>query len=266
MRWRSPLLIGTILFLVFCVSPAPAIAQEDSQFARPPVGAHATSAALAPQGDAFGLGNQNLWIMAPHFAGHSNSLEYASFHFFDNPASATPQRFFAHIPLHTGAQIVQIECHIGDYSATNDVVLSFQRYSFDTNSDVPNQSFIRFFGATGTPGYEDVYFIPTASDGAIVLGEGSTRYAYYLSADVATDTSLRGCNVVWRRTVSPAPAVATYPVDVPTTHPYFRFVEALAAAGITGGCAAGSYCPDQPVTRGQMAVFLAAALGLHFPF
>jgi hypothetical protein len=42
-------------------------------------------------------------------------------------------------------------------------------------------------------------------------------------------------------------------------------VEALAAAGITGGCGPGSYCPASPVSRGEMAVFLATALGLHFP-
>jgi hypothetical protein len=48
-------------------------------------------------------------------------------------------------------------------------------------------------------------------------------------------------------------------------HPYFRFIEALAAAGITSGCGAGNYCPDRNVTRGEMAVFLAKALGLHFP-
>jgi hypothetical protein len=61
--------------------------------------------------------------------------------------------------------------------------------------------------------------------------------------------------------------VATFPNDVPTTHPFFRFIEALAASGITAGCSADSYCPDNPVTRGEMAVFLAAALGLHFnPF
>jgi hypothetical protein len=59
---------------------------------------------------------------------------------------------------------------------------------------------------------------------------------------------------------------ATFPNDVPTTHPFFRFIEALAASGITAGCDAGSFCPDDPVTRGQMAVFLVAALGLHFPF
>jgi hypothetical protein len=54
--------------------------------------------------------------------------------------------------------------------------------------------------------------------------------------------------------------------DVGVLHPYYRFVEALAAAGITGGCGGGLYCVNAPITRGEMAVFLAAALGLHFPY
>jgi hypothetical protein len=53
--------------------------------------------------------------------------------------------------------------------------------------------------------------------------------------------------------------------DVPASHPYFRFIEALAASGITAGCGGGNYCPSQNITRGEMAVFLAKALGLHFP-
>jgi hypothetical protein len=64
--------------------------------------------------------------------------------------------------------------------------------------------------------------------------------------------------------VSPAPGVARF-TDVPTGHPFFQFVEALAASGITSGCGGTNFCPDDPITRGQMAVFLAAALGLHFP-
>jgi hypothetical protein len=78
-------------------------------------------------------------------------------------------------------------------------------------------------------------------------------------------TRFQAVRLVYRLQVSPAPGTATFPNDVPSSHPFFRFVEALAAAGITGGCSAGSYCPDSPVTRGQMAVFLATALGLHFP-
>jgi hypothetical protein len=69
--------------------------------------------------------------------------------------------------------------------------------------------------------------------------------------------------IKYRRQVSPAPAVATFS-DVPTTHPFFQFVEALAASGITVGCGVGIFCPDAPLTRGQMAVFLSRGLGLHF--
>jgi hypothetical protein len=78
-------------------------------------------------------------------------------------------------------------------------------------------------------------------------------------------TRFTSVRVFYRLQVSAAPATASFPNDVPTTHPFFRFVEALAAAGITGGCGPGSYCPDSPVTRGQMAVFVATTLGLHFP-
>ncbi len=65
--------------------------------------------------------------------------------------------------------------------------------------------------------------------------------------------------------ISPAPASPTFG-DVPVTHTYFRAIEALAASGITGGCGNGNYCPNQFVTRGEMAAFFARALGLHFPF
>jgi hypothetical protein len=69
--------------------------------------------------------------------------------------------------------------------------------------------------------------------------------------------------VYWKRTVSSPPAAPTFS-DVPSSHPFFQFIEALASSGITGGCGGGNYCPDDPLTRGQMAVFLAKALGLHW--
>jgi hypothetical protein len=64
--------------------------------------------------------------------------------------------------------------------------------------------------------------------------------------------------------VSPAPVFPDFN-DVPTTHPFFQFIEALYASGITAGCGSGNYCPDAPLTRGQMAVFLSKALGLQWP-
>jgi len=70
--------------------------------------------------------------------------------------------------------------------------------------------------------------------------------------------------VHWHRTVSPPPAVASF-FDVPPTSPFFQYVEAIHAAGITAGCGGGNFCPDQTITRKQEAAFIAKALGLHWP-
>jgi len=78
-------------------------------------------------------------------------------------------------------------------------------------------------------------------------------------------TSLGAVRVYYRLQVSPAPPTATFN-DVPTTHPFFQFVEALSRSGITAGCGSGNFCPDAPLTRKQMAAFLSIALGLHFSY
>ncbi|MYE56997.1 MAG: insulinase family protein, partial [Acidimicrobiaceae bacterium] len=51
-------------------------------------------------------------------------------------------------------------------------------------------------------------------------------------------------------------------VDVSADHPYVDDIDRLAGGRITAGCATNPsrYCPDQHVTRGQMAAFLARAL------
>jgi hypothetical protein len=89
---------------------------------------------------------------------------------------------------------------------------------------------------------------------------------YVASINISTGSpNLRfgGLRVFFRLQVSPTPAGASF-ADVPPTHPFFRFIEALARSGITSGCGGGNFCPDAPITRGQMAAFLAIALGLHF--
>jgi putative cofactor-binding repeat protein len=42
---------------------------------------------------------------------------------------------------------------------------------------------------------------------------------------------------------------------------FCKYIEQFATLGITSGCSAGNYCPDDPVTRAQMAVFITKALG-----
>jgi hypothetical protein len=98
----------------------------------------------------------------------------------------------------------------------------------------------------------------------------NTSYTYYFDIQMPPGCNLgtfRAARAAYRLQVSAAPQVATFS-DVPLGHPQRQFIEALAAAGITSGCATGPlrYCPDDPLTRGQMAIFLSRALGLHWPF
>jgi hypothetical protein len=50
--------------------------------------------------------------------------------------------------------------------------------------------------------------------------------------------------------------------DVPTSYWAADWIEQLATEGITGGCSNDNYCPMNPVTRDQMAVFLVKNFNL----
>lgn len=70
----------------------------------------------------------------------------------------------------------------------------------------------------------------------------------------------RGQHPDWQ----PIPSSARFQ-DVPAGHLFSADIEWLAAEGITRGCnppANSRFCPDDQVTRGQMAAFLVRALGL----
>jgi len=56
----------------------------------------------------------------------------------------------------------------------------------------------------------------------------------------------------------PPPCTGTFD-DVPCPSPFADWIEQLSAEAITGGCGGDNYCPGNPVTRAQMAVFLLKA-------
>ncbi|MBL8175978.1 MAG: SBBP repeat-containing protein [Bryobacterales bacterium] len=47
-----------------------------------------------------------------------------------------------------------------------------------------------------------------------------------------------------------------YFTDVPSTHPQFPHIQKMRELGYTAGCTATTYCPNDSVTRGQMAAFI----------
>jgi len=61
--------------------------------------------------------------------------------------------------------------------------------------------------------------------------------------------------------VPPACVTPTF-ADVPCSSGFARWIDELAHRGITAGCGDGNYCPNDPATRGQMAVFLVTMFTL----
>ena len=61
----------------------------------------------------------------------------------------------------------------------------------------------------------------------------------------------------------PLPVTATRFTDVDAAHRYAAFIERFVELGVTRGCGDGTeFCPDDTVTRAEMAIFLTRAFGL----
>lgn len=84
---------------------------------------------------------------------------------------------------------------------------------------------------------------------------------------IGDELRLRQVVIYFERQIRPRSTLIFPPTfdDVPEDSPIFDEVEALYAAGISAGCDPNNYCPDAPVTRGQLALLMARALGLNWP-
>jgi hypothetical protein len=72
--------------------------------------------------------------------------------------------------------------------------------------------------------------------------------------DAGNDPECDPCNLSFSVNNQPIQTFA----DVPPTHPYYQYIEALYAAGLTAGCATNPlrYCPSTAMDRAQSAVFM----------
>ncbi len=158
--------------------------------------------------------------------------------------------------------LTYLELDSCDFNANNDVTLHL--YDCDYHGDCGPAVAVLSSASNDTPNACSFTFANIEPLGIVVdnlFGQITLR-AHTLGGDATT--VLNGAIIGYRLQVSPAPSLATF-ADVPTTDFAFQYVEALVAAGITGGCGGGNYCPDSPITRRQLAIFLSIALGLQWP-
>lgn len=100
-------------------------------------------------------------------------------------------------------------------------------------------------------------------------GSAGTQFAFNTANAVSNGLALR--YTVGDGSATPVPAATCAPAatptaaarvqtfaDVPLTHPYYPYIEALYQAGYTAGCSTNPlmYCPDKNMTRAEAAVFV----------
>lgn len=225
-----------------------------------------------PVPNAFGIQDEGIVTIPGYAFDGVNTTTTRDYDFLTGQVWKTAGNCCLYAPvvgLPNGANITQIVWYIKDNSTTGDFIGNLIRHTADSSIGTgQNREFLH--NSTGSVSGQGLVFANADIDHLLRadFGSGNVEVAnYVLQAsfpDNTGDVALQQVRILWRRQVSPAPGSATFN-DVPTSHPFFQFVEALADSGITGGCGGGNYCPNDPVTRGQMAVFLSAALGLHWP-
>jgi hypothetical protein len=165
--------------------------------------------------------------------------------------------FIASPNLPSGAMITSMELDFCDTNSTYDVSASLIICS-NMGADCAPQVGVSSTGAPGCGSVSESFTSPLVIDNS--LNQATVAVA---TASGDSTNSFAGVIIGYKLQVSPPPGSADFG-DVPTSHPFFQYIEALYHSGITAGCGGGNFCPNNPLTRGQMAVFLAKALGLSF--
>jgi hypothetical protein len=179
--------------------------------------------------------------------------------------------------LPNGARIEEVRFYIGDSNGGIDMNFEGRlcRSWIESTGANPGNACLITLTSFGNPGDTVLsgslaatvrYQADVGSDGDLDAQSYILLAEFGINGQTVYDGTvrLRQVEILFRRQISPAPVSATFN-DVGTGDFGFQQIEALVASGITAGCGGGAFCPNASLTRAQMAVFLAKALGLHWP-
>ena len=252
---QAALRMATLLAACAALGATSARAQEEG------FGQHPTGHVGVPRVETYGTSSTTNYVLQAYAFDPFNGdgANFIANNFLARGCSSSCG-FHAAVMLPAGALIETIELEACDTDAAVQLTATLYRVTQLEGSLIILAQRVH---GQGIPGC--AFFPATLVPAHSVNNEiGTYIVSVVISGATSIATRFQAVRLIYRLQVSPAPGSASF-FDVPTTAPQFRFVEALVAAGITSGCGGGNYCPNDPLTRGQMAVFLSVALGLHFP-
>jgi len=227
------------------------------------------AAARLAEAQSYGPGDQVTTIGSMEFRPLTTGLSY-TFQPTDGYVYGAPNDYLAPLRLPDGAEIFQI-CVYANVPDDSSIVNTYlTAWKLAPGGSPPGRvDIIGTQALDNIPiGYGTVCSDPFSyifHDTFDVDGDQNPEHIFHgINGVVVGNAGLGGVRVFWRRKVSVGPGTPTFN-DVPATDGAYSNIEALVASGVTAGCGGGNFCPDSPLTRRQMAVFLSKALGMHFP-
>jgi hypothetical protein len=207
-----------------------------------------------------------LWLPAAAFMPHDSSVTWNRVGTGSGAIEKTSagfSSFWAPLNLPNGVDIFRVELHYFDNSTIDVAFICLTRYdvdnSYDNDEGCPTVP-------SGQPGDTTFGFDPLFDGSFNIVDNRHPHVIHVFNTADPGNFHFYGVRVVYALRISPAPAVATF-LDVSVVNPFFQAIEAMADSGVTVGCSSVPplFCPDNPVTREQMAAFLSRFGGLHFP-
>lgn len=162
----------------------------------------------------------------------------------------------------TGAAPNQIELHpIVDivFSPCSSISLGTTNQSFAANGGIGSVSVSAEASCGWSASSNNPSFITIISGGS---GAGSGTVSYSVAANSST-TNRAGTISIGGQTFTVVEGAQFN--DVPVGSQFYNEIGKLSARGVTVGCGGGNYCPDDIVTREQMAAFILRAKGEFSP-
>jgi hypothetical protein len=232
--------------------------------------------ASAARSQSYGKEKQVLTIGVSAFKGVQGAAgRIDDFGYLRNPSPGAYSYYYAPIPLPEGALIERMclyadDSDPGDFQYVQAYLQAFKLVPLGEGPatlPIPNASVI----STSNIGYgyycTDPFSYTLRGKVDFDSDEDPDAAVHYLTLYLPNPSlnalGVGGVRIDWRRQMSEAPSTPTFG-DVPAGDIAFKHIEALAASGITAGCGGGNFCPNGILTRREMAIFLAKALGLHW--
>lgn len=210
---------------------------------------------------AYGLGDQVTTVSSAAFRPLVNGpiANYGAGYIYGTALYVAP------LELPDGAEIFQVCVYANDPDVFSLVVAAINRVLLPGSGEFSGEDEV--VGSNVVADYDTGYDVVCTAPFSYVFRHYDDNLGqnifHQVRATLNANAGLGAVQIHWRRQVSTPPVVATFN-DVSVIDPGYKFIEALVAAGVTSGCGGGNYCPDAPLTRRQMAVFLSKALGLHW--